>query len=188
MQRGRESELTSTTFTSSTRLAYSDSPDVIEDDDSLQAPEIVPGLNKCKSSDNYDTWVVPIEVSVIEDEAGHGAFDTVEGTRVVSQAEAREFLQQIEYTQKLVDQRTMDLNRSRLQVAELIKQNSRLLRELKAACGQDEATTEEQRMVRQELNMLKVCLFLGTLWIWCGGRADVIGIVAFVWMMADVSS
>ena len=52
-------------------MAYSDSPDMIEDEDSLQAPEIVPGLNKCKSSDHYDTWVVPIEVTVIEDEAGH---------------------------------------------------------------------------------------------------------------------
>jgi hypothetical protein len=169
----------------------SDYSHVIEEDDSLLAPEILPGLVKSTSSDKYDGWTVPTEVTVIEQEGDDRAKERgIEGENVreVTEAEVRAYLQQIQDTQKLADQRTMNLNRSRLQVAELIKHNSRLLKELKAATGKDDVTLEEHRMMKQELSILKACLFFGALWIWFGGRADAIGIVAFVWMMADVSA
>jgi hypothetical protein len=192
----RASKSTTTTTTTTMlspiqTMITNEYPNVIEEDNSLFAPEILPGLVKSTSSDQYDGFSVPLEVTVI-DTGDHRAKDehsiAREDRRVVSETEVREYLQQIEDTQKLVDQRTMDLNRSRLQVAELIKHNGRLLKELKASSGKDDLSLEEHRMMKQELIMLKACLFFGALWIWLGGRADVIGVVAFVWMLADVSA
>lgn len=175
-------------------LAGFNFPELIEDDDSFLAPEILPGLVKStSSSDQDDGFAVPIEVTVIEEllldrAANKERNDSGESARKVSEVEVQEYLQQIKDIQKLVDQRTMDLNRSRQQVAELIKHNSRLLQELKATTGKGDASLEDHRMIKQELNVLKFCFFIGALWIWFGGRADVIGIVAFVWILADASS
>ena len=105
-----------------------------------------------------------------------------------AQEEAKKYLQQLNDAQGLVDLLSSELNKSQQQVAALIKHNTRLLDELKKVNSKEGVNVEDHRMLRQELYILKGCLFLGALWIWCGGRADVIGMLAFVWILADVAS
>lgn len=162
----------------------------IEDDNSLLAPEILPGLAKSTSTDPDDDCAVPTEVTILgPHDANDGGKDQTEADEKLkeqSQIEVREYRQQLHDTQNLVDHLTMDLNRARLQVAELIKHNTRLLEELKAVAGKDSASLDEYRMLRQELMILKGCLFFGALFIFWGGRADIIAILAFVWILAEI--
>ncbi len=185
-KRASSTTLTTTQPSSSTLRQVLFPPD--EDDSSLHAPEILPGPVKSISWDHKDDVPVPNEVTIIPTGDDEARDQWQSDTRQVMQVEVEEYRQQLAVTQTLIDKLTMDLKKSRLQVAELINHNGLLLDELKAAAGKDNAILEEHRLLKQELYMLKACLFLGALFICCGGRADVIGIVAFVWMLADVSS
>ena len=160
-------------------------PDALQDIDLMLAPDVLPELVRSGSSDLFDNINIPAEVTVVCALEDENQVETNKEINEVSQVEALEYLHQLQDTQRLVDQLTMGLSRSRSQAAELLKHNSLLLEELKAVAGKDEATLEEHQMIRQEMMVLKGCLFLGALFIGCGGRADVIGILAFVWLVAD---
>jgi hypothetical protein len=146
------------------------------------------------SIEEHSPTAIPVEVTVMDNfPEGHSldqTYDVIHQDKrlEVAQAESKEYLAQLHKTQWLVDQQTRDLNRSRGQVAELINQNMTLLEELKAVAGKDEASLEEPQMLRQELNALKWSLFLGTIFVLCGGRADMLSLIGLVWMVVDVSA
>lgn len=159
-----------------------------EEENSLQVPEILPGPVKSIFWDNKIEVTVPNEVSILPLGDDEVRDQWQSDTREAMKVEVEEYRQQLQATQKMVDKLTTDLKKTRLQASQLLNHNGLLLEELKAAAGKDDATSEEHRLLKQELYMLKACLFLGALFICCGGRADVIGIAAFVWVIADVSS
>lgn len=157
---------------------------------SLVAPEILPGLAWSGSSDDDEqTNNIPMEVTILDADLDIAKESSTpkENTKVNSE-EVQEYLRELQDTRNLTDQLTTDLQQSKNRVAVLMKQNASLLEKLKEAAGNDNATMEEHRMMKQELYTLKAALFCGAVWIWFGGRADVIGIVAFVWILADVLS
>lgn len=145
--------------------------------------------------------VVPTEVSVVEDSLCD--FDSNGKLRIeqlqcynnnnserleVAQAEANEYLHHLKNTQSLVDQLTKELNKSRMQVADLISQNRVMLDELKSVGGSgepavEEAVQQEVHLLEQELLILKICLFCGAVYLCCGGRASVFGIMSIGWLL-----
>jgi hypothetical protein len=146
------------------------------------------------SIEELSPTAIPVEVTVLDNfPEGHSldqTYDVIHQDKrlEVAQAESKEYLAQLHKTQWLVDQQTRDLNRSRGQVAELINHNMTLLEELKAVAGKDDATLEEPQMLRQELIAIKGSLFLGTLFVLCGGRADMLPLIGLIWMVVDVST
>lgn len=164
----------------------------VQDNQAIEKPsaEVFSGPVKSISWDQRDSTTVPNEVTIysVDDDASRDRGQRDNYMSHALQVERDEYREQLQLTKSRMEQLAMDLKKSRMQVAELINHNGRLLDELKAAAGKDDVTLEEHRLLRQELYMLKACLFLGAVFICCGGRADVIGIAAFVWIVADVSS
>jgi hypothetical protein len=137
-----------------------------------------------------ELYSVPVvEVTVIDESPVKKKYFGRKDKRLeIAVAEGREHLQQLGNTNELVDKLIKDLNKSRSQAAELINHNTMLLEELKAVAGKDDATIVAHRMMRQELNMLKGGLFFSAIFIFCGGRAELLSLLALVWMVVDISA
>lgn len=104
----------------------------------------------------------------------------------IAEAESREYLEQLNNTKKWVDSLTRDLIKSKNQTSELINHNSILFEELKATAGQDEGSHEAHRIMKQELNIMKGWLFSSAIFLFCGGRSDILALVSLAWMILDV--
>jgi hypothetical protein len=165
--------------------------------ESYDEPELLAQSTiECSSHDEHESNAFPVEVTVIDDYCSEKIstpprkyFSNHRVKRLeVAEAEATVYLKQLHSTQEFLDILTRDLNKSRGQVAELINQNTILLEELKAVAGKDDASLESHRMMRQELIMLKGCLFFSAIFVFCGGRASLLLLVAAIWMVADLST
>jgi hypothetical protein len=169
-----------------------------EGKESYDEPDLLTPRTSIESSshDGHEAMAVPAEVTVIDDSSAEERstpprryFSNQRVKRLeIAEADARVYLNQLQSTQEFLDILTRDLNKSRGQAAELINQNTVLLEELKAVTGQDDASLESHRMMRQELYMLKGCLLFCAIFLLCGGRADLLVLVAAVWMVADLSA
>ena len=137
--------------------------------------------------DEQAAIAIPVfEVTVIEDcDAENKKINRKKSVRKVFEAEAREYQYQLKNANSLLDELTSDLNKSRRQVSELINHNTILLEELKNVASRDMMSGEEHRMLRQEMNMLKGCLFFGAIVVVFGGRVYLFALVALVWLVVD---
>jgi hypothetical protein len=135
-------------------------------------------------------YSVPVvEVTVIDESTVKQNYFARKDKRLeIAVAEGREHLQQLNNTKELVDKLIKDLLKSRSQTGELINHNTMLFEELKAVAGKDDATIVAHRMMRQELYLLKGGLFFSAIFIFCGGRADLLSLLALVWMVVDISA
>ena len=79
-----------------------------------------------------------------------------------------------------------NLKKSRKQVQALIIHNKAMLDKLVMITKKDEATSDTHAILKQEITLLKACLFLSMIFVMCGGRAEFIALVVFGWTIADV--
>jgi hypothetical protein len=129
---------------------------------------------------------IPFEVTVVEEHAGVSAFVQMDQRLEQAEMEAQEYRQQLMATQSLLDVISTDLRKERLRVQDLIYQNKRLLTEVMASAGKDEATKHTETMMKQEMLLLKICLFLSMVFVMCGGRPIFLALVVVLWTFVDI--
>jgi len=169
----------------------------------MKDPYETPDVSSCggcgeSSMKDKNSLAFPVEVTVrggsssVVDNVSHSA-EQEAGPSSPGEESCRrdadenyQYCQQLVQTQVLVDQLTSELNRSRLEVAQLQEHNAFLLKELQASQGHDPASAQTLSLLQTELRWLKGGLFVGVVFLWCGGRKDLLGLVALVWLFVDV--
>jgi hypothetical protein len=97
------------------------------------------------------------------------------------------YTQTLEVAQQQVQRLTLELRKSQSHAVELLKHNKRLLAEVKGAIVKEDIS-EEYRMLKQELMIVKASVFCGVVYILGGGRPDIISVLALVWLLVDFTS
>jgi hypothetical protein len=129
---------------------------------------------------------IPFEVTVVEEHFGGSAYVQMDQRLEQAEMEAQEYRQQLMATQSLLDVISTDLRKERSRVQDLIYQNKRLLTEVMASAGKDEATMHTETMMKQEMLLLKICLFLSMVFVMCGGRPIFLALVVVLWTFVDI--
>jgi hypothetical protein len=175
--------------TSSASTEKKQEPSVILDE---QEKDILSSDATARTED-IDVMLVPVEVTVISDESGvKDDYRAIRRTDMKldsmgQEYEAREqYFQQIKASKDEVKTLSKQLKKSKKRVQELILHNTTMLDQLKAITKKEEATVDTHAMFKQEITLLKTCLFLSMIFVMCGGRAEFIALVVFGWAVADV--
>ena len=172
----------------------------IVEESSMVAPEMLPDLvqSYSQSTDGGATTqsrAVPTEVTAIVDEDRSVPCTTqppaprnidfpeleTDGMKI------EKYTQDLEAALQLIQRLSLDLQKSRLHENQLLKHNQRLLVDLKGSIAKEDIS-DEYRMLKQELMIIKTALFCGVVYIFWGGRTDILGILALVWLLVDFTS
>jgi hypothetical protein len=112
--------------------------------------------------------MIPMEITVIDDSGVHDDSRAI-GADIMN-----------------VEALSKDLKKSRKKVDELMMHNKAILDKLRKIIKKNEATVDAQALLKQEITLLKACLFLSMIFVMCGGRAEFIALIVFGWAFADV--
>ena len=179
----------------------------IVEESSMVAPEMLPDLvqSYSQSTDGGATTTtgscaVPTEVTAtMVDEAG--VRPTVScplpaaprstgmdfPPRETDGMKIEKYTQDLEAALQLIQRLSLDLQKSRWHENQLLKHNQRLLVDLKGSIAKEDIS-DEYTILKQELMLIKTALFCGVVYIFWGGRTDILGIVALVWLLVDFTS
>jgi hypothetical protein len=132
--------------------------------------------------------MIPMEVTVIDESGFNDHYRGIGADMKLDEAqyEAREYFQQLKASKEEVETLSKDLKKSKKQLQELIIHNKTMLDHVKTITKKDEATFDTHAMLKQEITLLKACLFLSMIFVMCGGRAEIIALVVLGWTFADV--
>lgn len=146
-----------------------------------------------------DDGTIPMEIIVIGESPG--VKDAADGYRAiggadimkleeapqVEQYETREHVQQLlEASKEEIETLSKYIKKSKKRVQALVIHNTAMLDKLKAIAKRDEAIVDTHTSLKQEITLLKACLFLSMIFVMCGGRPEFIALLVFGWAFADL--
>ena len=140
------------------------------------------------SAESEQEHHIPLEVQVFSESSFCEGDYTPQVHERVAHAEmmAQEYFLQLRAAQELADSLSKELTTSKNQVHNLMIQNQRLLNELKAVAGKDDATVEADVMINQEMTWLKTSLFFSMVFVLCGGKPSFIILLVVLWTAVDI--
>lgn len=170
-------------------------PQEIAEGSSMVNPEILPDLLQSFSlEEEKGETTVPSEVTtLIESPRGvplrilpQSQQDDEDLERKAVQA-VESYTEALEEAQQQIQKLKNEVDKSQSRAKDLLKQNKRLMANLKGSLAKDQID-DEYRALKQELILVKVSLLCGVLYIWYGGRADIVGLLALMWLVVDFST